>query len=172
MRAVNHAVGEQRKKKKDDEEKKQQSKQRVKLQRGKRHQGSLGEKEEEEDPPSPQAWPFLQHATGQEGEDVPPEPAESNRPAPSGPSTTASELIESGHLALSVPSMAAPELVESGRPTPSEPSAAPPESAGGGRSDSSEPSEPREGSKRQRADEEQPGSSKPAPKHPRMMASG
>jgi len=34
MRAVNHAVDEQRKKKKDDEEKKWRSKQRAKLQRG------------------------------------------------------------------------------------------------------------------------------------------
>ena len=49
MRAVNHAVDEQRKKKKNDEEKKRWSKQRAKLQRGKRHQGSSKEEEKEEE---------------------------------------------------------------------------------------------------------------------------
>ena len=84
---------------------------------------------------------------------MPLEPAEMNRPTASGPSMVALEPAEIGH------------------PTPFEPSVVPLESAGGGRFDLSEPSEPREGSKRQRADEEQPGSGKLAPKHPRMMAS-
>ena len=107
---------------------------------------------EDEDPPSPQVGPFLRHAAGHEGEDAP------------------SELAESGHLVSSRPSMVAPEPMKIGRPTPFEPSAVPPESAEGGHSDSSEPSEPREGSKRQCADEEQPGLGKPAPKRPHMMA--
>ena len=82
------------------------------------------------------------------------------------------ELVEIGRIALSRPSTVASELVESDRHAPSEPSAAPPESVGGGRSDPFEPSELREGSKRQRVDEEQPGSGKLAPKRPRMMALG
>ena len=194
MRAVNRAIDEQRKKKKDDKQKKWRSKQRVKLQRGKRRQGSSKEEEEEveeeeddgsmspipwddlatgdEDPPSPQVGPLLRHAMGQEGDDVPLEPAESKRLAPSKPSTVASEPVESGRLALSGPSTAALEPSETGRSAPFEPSVAPSESVGGGRSDSSEPSELREGLKRQCADEEQPRSGKPAPKRPRMMASG
>ena len=102
----------------------------------------------DENPPLSQAKPFLRHATGQEGEDAPLEPAESKSPAPSGPSRTALEPIESGRLASSGPSTVAPEPAETGHPAPSEPSVAPLESAGGGHSDSSEPSEPREGSKR------------------------
>ena len=108
---------------------------------------------------------------GQEGEDAPLELVESIRPAPFGPSTAASEPAETGRLALSGPSTMALELAELDLPAPFEPSVAPPESAGGGHSDLSEPSEPREGSKRQRADEEQPGLGKPKPKCPRMMAS-
>ena len=67
----------------------------------------------DEDPPSPQAGPFPWHVARQEGEDAPLELAESNRPAPSGPST------------------AAPEPAEIGHPAPTEPSAVPLESAGG-----------------------------------------
>jgi len=84
----------------------------------------------------------------------------------------ASEPAESGHLALSRPSTVALEPMEMGHSTLSEPSAVPLELLGGSRSDLSEPSELREGSKRQRANEEQPRSGKLAPKHPRMMASG
>ena len=109
---------------------------------------------------------------GQEGKDAPLELAESNRPALSRPSTVALELVESGRLALSGPSTMASEPAKMGRSTPSEPSAAPPKSAGGGHSDLSEPSEPREGSKWQCADKEQPGSSKSAQKCPHMMVSG
>ena len=126
----------------------------------------------DEDPPLPQAGPFLRHATGQEGEDASLEPAESKCPALSRPSTEASELAESGCLSSSGPLMVALELAEIGHRAPSERSAVPPESSGGGRSDSSEPSEPREGLKRQRADKEQPGSSMLAPKCPRMMELG
>ena len=102
---------------------------------------------------------------------MPSELAKSNHPAPSGPSTAALELVESGYHASSEPSTAALEPAKIGCPAQFEPSAAPPESAGGGHSDSSEPSKQREGLKRQHAIEEQPGSGKPAPKHPRMMAS-
>ena len=48
MRATNHAIDEWRKKK-DDKEKKQWAKERVKVQRGKRRQGSLEEEDEEEE---------------------------------------------------------------------------------------------------------------------------
>ena len=164
----------------------------MKLQRGKQRQGSSGEEEEEEEekddgsgspipwddlaagdeePPLPQAGPFLRHATGQEGKDTPLELAESNHPALSGPSTAASKPVESDHLTLSRPSMAALEPAKIDRFASYEPSVAPPVS-GGGCSDLSEPSEPREGPKRQHADEEQPWSGKPSPKCPRMMASG
>ena len=85
---------------------------------------------------------------------------------------TASELAESDQLALSRPSTMAPEPAEMGRSAPSEPSAVPLELARGSHSDLSEPSEAKEGSKGQRADEEQPGSGKPALKCPRMMALG
>jgi len=107
----------------------------------------------DKDSPSRQVGPFSWHVARQEGEDVPLELAEMNHPAVSGPSTVALEPVELGRLALSRPSMV------------------PLESVGGGHFDLSEPSEPREGSKRQRAEEEQLGSGKPAPKHPRMMAS-
>ena len=49
VRAANHAMDEQWKQKKDDKEKNWQSKQRAKLQRGKRCQGSSREEEEEEE---------------------------------------------------------------------------------------------------------------------------
>ncbi|XP_066320409.1 uncharacterized protein [Miscanthus floridulus] len=193
VRVANHAADKQRKKVKDDEENKLWSKQRVKLQRGKRRQGSSEEEEEEEeeeedgsmlpilwddlvtgdeDPPSPQARPFLRHATGQEGKDMALAPVESKCPTPSGPSMAASEPAKSGHLALSRPSMVAPESAKIGHPALSEPLVVPPKSTGGGRSDSSEPSEPREGSKRQCANDELPGSGKRAPKCPHMMVSG
>ena len=102
---------------------------------------------------------------------MPLEPVETNRPATSRPSTVASNLVGPDHLASSEPSTMALKLAEIGRPTPIKPSAVPPESAGGGYFDSFEPSELREGSKRQRANEERSRSGKPTPKHPRMMAS-
>lgn len=105
------------------------------------------------------------------GGDAPLEPVETNRPAVSGPSMVASEPVEPSHHTSSRPSMVAPELVEIGHPTPSEPLVLPSKSVGGGHVDSFKPSKPREGSKMQHADEEQSGSGKPAPKHPRMMAS-
>jgi len=107
-RATNRAADERRKKDKDDEEKKRWATERAKLQRGKRRQGSLEEDEEEEeegeddgsgspipwddlaggdeDPPSPQAWPFPWHLLEQEGEDTLLETAGVSRPAPFGPS--------------------------------------------------------------------------------------
>jgi len=103
---------------------------------------------------------------------VAPEPTESGHPALSEPSTAALDPAGLDRPTPSRPSTVALEPVEIGHPAPAMTSAVPPESAGGGRSDSSEPSESREGSKRQRADEEQPGSGWPAPKCPRMMASG
>ena len=81
------------------------------------------------------------------------------------------EPAETNRLATSGSSMVASKLAELGRPAPSKPSVASLESVGGNHFDLSEPSEPREGSKRQRAEEEQLGSGKPAPKHPHMMAS-
>jgi len=108
----------------------------------------------------------------QEGENAPPESTETNHHTASEPSIAALELVEPGHLALSRPSTVAPELMEIGRPALSEPSVAPPDLAGGGHFDSSKPFELREGSKWQHADEEKPGSSKLALKHPHMMASG
>ena len=90
-------------------------KEQAKLQRGKRCQGSSeeGEEEEEEeeveddasgspipwddlagrdeDPPLPQAGPFVWHLLEQEGEDTPPKTVGASRPAPSGPSTVPPE---------------------------------------------------------------------------------
>ena len=108
---------------------------------------------------------------GQEGEDAPSEPVESSHPAPSGPSTVASEPAELGRVTSSGPSTVAPKPTEIGHLAPSEPLVVPLESAVGCHVDSSEPFEPREGSKRQHADEELPGSGKLAPKRSRMMAS-
>ena len=82
-------MDEQRKKKKDDKERKQWVKEWAKLQQGKQRQGLSEEEDEEEeeeggdgsgspilwddladgdeDPPSPQAGPFLWHLLEQEG---------------------------------------------------------------------------------------------------------
>ena len=94
-----------------------------------------------------------------------------NCPAASGPWMVASEPADRGCYASSRPLTTTLELAEIARPTLSEPSVVPPESLGGNRFDSSEPSEPREGLKRQHVEEEEPGSDKMAPKHPRMIAS-
>ena len=86
-------------------------KERAKLQRGKRCQGSSeeedkDEKEEEEgdeDLPSPQEGPFLWHLLEQEGEDSPPEMAGASYPALPGPSTAPPEPRGAGGSALSEP---------------------------------------------------------------------
>lgn len=105
LRAANRATDEKWKKKKDDKKAKWRVKERAKLDRGKRWQGSEEKEEEEEEgdgsrspiqwnelgsvdeePSLPQVGPFPWHAPGQEGENAPPELVESSCPAPSGPS--------------------------------------------------------------------------------------